>query len=270
MKFGKVLLESEFSAKNKYYFFYNLLENNILEYVKYYKDGVHDFKEDEIEEFDQFGKPDVMKHPTEPEVVLKKHRSSLVDLNNIDEKLCTENANILYAIGETFDIGLYNRDIETYISKMPNEATRSIYAHSIVFNIFMQSRSRGVNEVIFHVHDRDEVYINIDNVIDYGDTYPTVDKIKLKLEGSEAIDSDGMTEISAQLVDMSGQDINDIATVYLKTNAGTLSHSKITTDQNGLARFRVKADMLVAGDKIKIKAGFKFFTNIINKEIDVI
>lgn len=267
----KVLQENEHSIKNDYFFFYNLKENgSILHFTKYKKEAKDSIDESfVIDEFNEIGESIVMSHPSNENIALTKKGEENIDLENINPRLDSTNANLLYGISSTADIGLYNRDIETYVSKLGNEHTRSIANHSIVFNIVKPTKNQPVSNLIIHSHNNDEVYVNIDGCVTR-DTYPTIVKLSLKLTGSDSVSPDGTSEYDVQLIDLAGNNFSDQVDVYLKANAGVLSHNKLTTDENGYCKFRFKADMLLSGESAEIKVGFKYFSNITNKLINII
>ena len=269
MYFNKVKIIAEKTINDRCIFTFNLTEDGKLIFRRYYKEDI--LQIDDLAEFSSSEGHLKMKHPTDDNIALLLVSCEVIDLENISEKLCSENANILYAITESNDVGLYNRDIETYLSKADNSMTRKIYNHSVVFNIFKPRINGPVENVIIHVNNDEDFFINLPNLIDNGTKYPTLNKINIRITGSDTIAQEGIETYELQVVDASGATITDEGIeLYLKSDCGLVSHNKIKTDSTGKATVKVKGTMLDAGEQIELKVGFKYYSNLDSKVINVI
>lgn len=87
----------------------------------------------------------------------------------------------------------------------------------------------------------------------------------LSLAGVDTCGSEGV-EITIRLEDTEGRLINRSCTVYLKTNSGYLSRTKVVlANGTGVTKFIPLG--LDAGDVSSIKCGFKNYSNVVSKDI---
>lgn len=269
MQFHKVTLNSELSIANEFIYIYSMTPDNKLIFRRYIKEYI--IKVDDLEDFSTETGATKMKHPTDENISLFLVANLEIDLNNIPSHLCSENANILYAITLNSDVGFYNRDIETYVSKADNGMTRSLYNHSVIFNLFKPRKNGPVENVIFHINNEEDYYINIPDVINNGTTYPVLDKLTIDIIGEDMMAPNSLEAYTLQVKDSSGNDVAEEGIeIHVKSDCGLLSHNKLVTDSFGKARLKVKSDMLDTEDKIVIKVGFKYYSNINNKVISIV
>lgn len=266
MEIKKILLQKDGSIKNNFVFVYKIIDNKIL-FKGFKKELKHEGEE--LPEFDKDSDALVFDYEHEENIKLIKVFIDEIDLSNIDLKLDTINSNILYAINNDNIVGLYNRDIETYNSKTGNEYTRNINNHAVLFNIYKQSPNKPVDQIIFHTHNDVDTFIEYDGEIEECLEYPLMPNIFINITGDEEILPDMVNEYDIELLDRAGEALIDNVDVYVKSNCGTISHTKISTI-DGKGKLRVKADLLVPGDSIELKFGFKYFSNRHNKIIKVI
>ncbi|NCV87762.1 MAG: hypothetical protein EBW14_18300, partial [Oxalobacteraceae bacterium] len=83
------------------------------------------------------------------------------------------------------------------------------------------------------------------------------------------IAADGQASISIRLEDASEQPIRRQATVYLEAVSGVLSRLRVTTN-DGVATVPVFANGLSPGDKVRVKAGWKYFPGVDDVTLEVI
>ena len=96
MVFNKVKLVSGKTINDRFIFTFNLTEDGKLIFRRYYKEDT--LQIDDLAEFSSSEGHSKMKHPTSNDISLLLVSCEVIDLENISEKLCSENANILYAI----------------------------------------------------------------------------------------------------------------------------------------------------------------------------
>lgn len=87
----------------------------------------------------------------------------------------------------------------------------------------------------------------------------------LNLTGMDTCGSDG-TEITIRLEDSEGELIERNCTVYLKSNSGYLSRTKVVL-ANGIGSTKFIPLGLDSGDVSTVKCGFKNFSNVVAKDI---
>ncbi len=91
----------------------------------------------------------------------------------------------------------------------------------------------------------------------------------LRLSAPPSIDADGQANISIRVEDASEQPIQRQATVYLEAVSGVLSRVRVTTNE-GVATVPVFANGLSPGDKVRVKAGWKYFPGVDDVTLEVI
>ena len=91
----------------------------------------------------------------------------------------------------------------------------------------------------------------------------------LRLSAPTTISADGQASISIRVEDASEQLIQRQATVYLEAVSGVLSCVRVTTN-DGVATVPVFANGLSPGDKVRVKAGWKYFPGVDDVTLEVI
>ena len=90
----------------------------------------------------------------------------------------------------------------------------------------------------------------------------------LRLSAPSTIAADGQATITIQLEDAAEQPIERQATVYLEAVSGVLPRARVTTTQ-GTAAVPVFATGLRPGEKVRIKAGWKYFPGVDDITLEV-
>lgn len=81
-----------------------------------------------------------------------------------------------------------------------------------------------------------------------------------KLTGPETVSAESPTaSYSIQLRDSDGVPVAASGSIYLEATAGNLTRYRVDLDETGAGSFDLLTAGLVAGDKTKIKAGFRYF-----------
>lgn len=94
---------------------------------------------------------------------------------------------------------------------------------------------------------------------------------RFKLSMPDTVAADDVIEIEAQLISVYGESIKKQGIeVYLKTNIGYLPYNKKTTDEEGKVKFKFRAMDLHPGDIATLKFGFKFFSSVTIKNVEII
>jgi hypothetical protein len=89
------------------------------------------------------------------------------------------------------------------------------------------------------------------------------------LSAPSTIAADGQATITIQLEDAAEQPIERQATVYLEAVSGVLPRARVTTTQ-GTAAVPVFATGLRPGEKVRIKAGWKYFPGVDDISLEVV
>lgn len=198
----------------------------------------------------------------------------IIDLNNTEQSLNTENAMIMMAFDNNgSEISMYNRDKETFYGKSNIDNFRSIHSHNTYGILFKKFKEDPITEFCINVSEHSKFTTNIKNIIELEEKNNPFEKVIVRIVSDKSfIKKDCTRELRVQLVDrLTGKDIFKSGVfIYLKTDKGLISHNKVETKTDGSASFKIKSDMLSSGDIITIKAGFQYFSNIDSKKIKVI
>lgn len=94
---------------------------------------------------------------------------------------------------------------------------------------------------------------------------------RFKLTVPDTLEVDKTLEVTAQMISVYGEPIKkEGVEVYLKSNMGYLPYNKKVTDADGKVKFKFTALGLEKGDIATLKFGFKFFSSINIKNIEII
>jgi hypothetical protein len=198
----------------------------------------------------------------------------IIDLNNIENSINTENAMIVMAFDNNgLEIKQYNRDQETFSAKSNIDTIRSMHGHHSYGILFKKFKDEPITEFCINVSEKSKFKTNISNIIELEELNNPFEKVLVRIESNDNfIKKDSIKELTVQLVDrLTGNNIlKDGVFIYLKTDKGMLSHNKVETSFNGCASFKINSDMLSSNENITLKAGFRYFSNIDSKKIKVI
>jgi hypothetical protein len=171
---------------------------------------------------------------------------------------------------------------QTYVSKEKQFSKKYINANYLPFKIFVPYKNCPLNEVIFYVakpaisNDYRKVPISFTgpdgSTATITSTSITEENAQLTpgSPGHKAGWLDLISDITVQtdsttvnvgdtvVVNITTENTN-ISTVYLEPVIGTVNKTRVRLT-NGQGSFIVKTDDLEAGDEIRIKLGYKFFT----------
>jgi len=89
---------------------------------------------------------------------------------------------------------------------------------------------------------------------------------RLTVSGPDAVPSGSDVEFQVQVTDAQGTPLTHDATIYLESVNGLLPKNRIRTS-GGTATVKVLTTGLDAGDTVRLKAGFKFYSGIADKEV---
>lgn len=272
MRIHKVIIKKEFSMKDNYVFIYKYdKESNMLTQIRYEKKYKDKNLELELEDFDITGKVIEMVYPHSDDFYLKIKDAQDLNLNDIPSNLNSVNSNILFSMTEKNNKCFYNRDIEAYNNKMSSDQLNVMNQHSVVFNVFKPFPNSEITDLVFHAQNDEDMIIDIDGVIDCGTVYPNLPKNNPLLTIVDNMAPDTICQGTVQLVNKNFEAVHVAGIeIYIKSNCGQLSHNKLVTDSNGEAKFKLNSSMLDVGEEIKVKVGFRYFTNIDNKVIKVV
>jgi len=108
---------------------------------------------------------------------------------------------------------------------------------------------------------------NVDELVNADDF--TGKQFQPTITGPSVVGSGATETFSIQLCSSEGDAMALPADIYVEATAGVLNRSRVSLDASGMGAFEVAAVGLLAGDQIKLKAGFRYFPGAFEKIITV-
>lgn len=84
----------------------------------------------------------------------------------------------------------------------------------------------------------------------------------LTLNGPKSVAAGEVATVTVQLTDSNGKPLPASVAIELEASAGYLNKRRLQLDAKGQGAVKVRADLLEAGDSIKVKAGYRYFTGV--------
>lgn len=88
--------------------------------------------------------------------------------------------------------------------------------------------------------------------------------------GPSTIPVESEASFAVQLQSSEGDEISLPADIYVEATSGILNRARVALTDSGFGSFMVSARGLQAGDQIKIKAGFRYFSGAFEKIVAVV
>ena len=84
----------------------------------------------------------------------------------------------------------------------------------------------------------------------------------LKLASPDTVAPGEVATIDVQLTDSQGMPLAIPVSIELEASAGYLNKRRLQLDDKGQGAVQVRADLLSAGDSIKVKAGYRYYSGV--------
>jgi len=199
----------------------------------------------------------------------KTRTFTLEDLNKYTEWKDYSVWSPIIDIGEVK--GIINKFAESFSIRRTSPNTNELFSKFFPFDIIVPNKNCNFDEMHFFIYKHpDSKIISNKNFIEYKDI-DTVESDKkellpyISISGSDVINKDSYSTLT---LDVTNYNLNYPLTIELELINGYLPKSRIITKDT--ATFKVYSTGLDSGDTIKIKAGFRYYSSLAEKEIKVI
>jgi hypothetical protein len=166
-----------------------------------------------------------------------------------------------------------NKTIESFVLKLGGGDYLRKFGLINFLQIYIPFKDSKFSEWVFRVNSIEPIEntpeeYTIKNSPCNEETYVAIAKEYLPLIAiKEIVKENDMYNITTQLR-LYGKDcLRSDVLIYAKSDSGYITKSKVLTDENGIAIFKVARLGLEDTDNMTVEFGFKYYTNIANAKI---
>lgn len=186
-----------------------------------------------------------------------------------------------------FAVDMHAKPI-SFLAK-PKEPIVSVYPHTVgskltprqlsalggnkmnlMIHVFVPSaQAKSFDDCLVAFVTTDDVTANVEfKELDSVKSGLFAEKPTLKITGPATLGESKTEDFELKYVDSAGKIVKSDVEVFLETTAGYLAHQRVKLTA-GKGTFRLAALHLRAGETIRVKAGFRHFTGVAEKEVAV-
>lgn len=251
--------------------------NGNIKVVSFNKELKTNITEDEISELktldiNNIVKKDAYLHPTQDDAFLLFNFETEIKIS--DFRILSEVNSFNYITSDNVsvktDFNLYNKSFPT---KCVDYDLIGKIGRNPLALVFKKFKDMSNDEAIIklYVASSDDYISTLPELdVEIHDSMYVFPKVSLNVNGVNDVSKDGKITIEVKLTDDSGDVLKENITIKAKSDMGYLPYVKRLTDSNGVARFTFKASDLEIGDIAKIKFGFSDYSNVVDKDINVV